>query len=110
VNKVASLLRQDVCVAVVDIVTIPQANVYVDLLARIGRADPRVGAPPPATYAVTLRGRKPRNKSPLLDLWYFPLVVGQPLPTLPLWLSPTLAIELPLEPSYQETCRLLRIG
>jgi hypothetical protein len=109
VNKVAALLRQDVCVAVVDIVTVPQANLYAELLARIGQADPRVADPPPAVYAVTLRGRKPKKKQPLLDLWFFPLAVGQPLPTIPLWLSPTLGIELPLEPSYSEVCRLLRI-
>jgi hypothetical protein len=109
VNKVASLLRQDVCVTVVDIVTVPQANLYAELLARIGQADPRLGDPPPAVYAVTLRGRKPKKKHPLLDLWFFPMAVGQPLPTVPLWLGPTLAIELPLEPSYQEVCRLLRI-
>lgn len=38
------------------------------------------------------------------------MTVGQPLPTIPLWLSPTLRVDLPLEPSYQETCRLLRIA
>jgi len=110
VNKVASLLRQDVCVAVVDIVTTPQANLYAELLTRIGQADPRVGDPPTDVYAVTLRGRKPKKKKPLLDLWFFPLAIGQPLPTIPLWLGPDLRIELPLEPSYQETCRLLRIA
>lgn len=110
VNKVASLLRQDVCVAVVDIVTIPQVNLYAELLARIGQADPRLGDSPPDVYAVTLRGRKPKKKKPVLDLWFFPLTVGQPLPIIPLWLGPDLRIELPLEPSYSETCRLLRIA
>jgi hypothetical protein len=110
VNKVASLLRQDVCVAVVDIVTLPHANLYAELLARIGQTDPRVSDPPPGTYAVTLRGRKPKKKTPLLDLWFLPMAIGQPLPTLPLWLGPDRHIELPLEPSYQEVCRLLRIA
>jgi hypothetical protein len=68
-----------------------------------------VGDPPAPLYAVTLRGRKPKKRRPVLDLWLFPLIVGQPLPTLPLWLSPDLHVELPLEPSYQEVCRLLRI-
>nr|MCU0706540.1 DUF4058 family protein [Fimbriiglobus sp.] len=97
VNKVASLLRQDVCVTVVDIVTVPQANLYIELLTRIGQTDPRVDAPPPAVYAVTLRGRKPKKKRPLLDLWFFPMALGQPLPTVPLWLGPNLPIALPLE-------------
>lgn len=110
VSKVAAYLRQDVCVAVVDIVSIRQANLYAELLARLGREDPRLGTPPPALYAVTLRRRKPRRGRPLLDAWFHPLTVGEPLPTLPLWLGPDLRIELPLEPGYQEVCRLLRIG
>jgi hypothetical protein len=36
-------------------------------------------------------------------------LVGEPLPTLPLWLSETLTVTVDLEASYQETCRVLRI-
>jgi hypothetical protein len=93
----------------VDLVTKYQSNLYAELLARFGQTDPRLGDPPAPLYAVTLRGRKPKKRRAVLDLWCFPLTVGQPLPTIPLWLSSTLRIELPLEPSYQETCRLLRI-
>jgi hypothetical protein len=109
VNKVAALLRQDVCVAIVDIVTTREANLYTELLARLGRADPAL-ADPPSLYAVTLRGRKPPKQRSLLDAWFFPLALGQPLPTLPLWLGPELRIELPLDPSYREVCRLLHIA
>jgi hypothetical protein len=109
VNKVAALLRQDVCVAIVDIVTTRHANLYTELLARLGRSDPAL-ADPPLLYAVTLRARKPPKQRSLLDAWFFPLAVGQPLPTIPLWLGPDLRIEVPLDPSYQEVCRLLRIA
>ena len=101
--------RDGVCVSVVDIVTDRQANLYAELLAGIDQADPRLGDPPPVVYAVTLRRRKPKKKPPRLDVWFFPLAVGQPLPVIPLWLGPDLRIELPLEPSYEETCRLLHI-
>ncbi len=116
VGKVASLLRQNVCVAIVDIVSVRHANLYAELLARFGRTDPAFGESPPDLYAVTLHGRKPPKiqkkpqKRAMLDAWFFPLTVGQPLPTIPLWLAPDLHIELPLEPSYQEVCRLLRIS
>lgn len=109
VNKVAALLRQDVCVAIVDIVTTRDANLYAELLARLGRGDPAL-ADSPSLYAVTLRGRKPPKQRSLLDAWFFPLAIGQALPTIPLWLGPELRIELPLDPSYQEVCRLLRIA
>jgi hypothetical protein len=108
--KCAALLRRDVCVVMVDVVTARHANLYAELLARFDQTDPRLGDPPAPLYAVTLRGRKPKKRRPLLDAWFFPLPVGQPLPTIPLWLGPDRRIELPLEPSYQEVCRLLRIG
>jgi hypothetical protein len=38
------------------------------------------------------------------------MIVGQTLPTLPIWLAPNFFVPLPLESSYEETCRLLRIG
>lgn len=108
-SKVAALLRQDVCVAIVDIVTIRQANLYVELLTRLGRTDPAIVNAAPL-YAVTLRGRRPRKQESLLDAWHYPLTFGQALPTIPLWLGPDLKIDLPLEPGYQEVCRLLRIA
>jgi hypothetical protein len=110
IGKVASLLRQDVCVSIVDIVTKHQVNLYAELLTQLSQHDARLGEPPTSIYAVTLRGRKPKKRRPVLDLWCFPLTLGQPLPTIPLFLAPELAIEVPLEPSYQETCRLLRIA
>ena len=109
VGKCAALLREGVCVSVIDVVSDRLANLYVELLDRVGQPDPRVGADPSPLYAATVRARRRGKKPPLLDAWYFPLAVGQPLPTIPVWLSPTLHIELPLEPSYQEVCRLLRI-
>ena len=95
--------------SIVDPVTVRQFNLYADLLTALGRNDPHLGNTPPETYAVTLRSRERRKKQSLLDVWFYPMVVGQPLPTLPIWLTPELHVMLPLEPSYQETCRLLRI-
>ena len=109
-GKVLGLLQQGVCVSIVDPVTVRQFNLYADLLTALGRNDPHLGNTPPEIYAVTLRSRKRRKKQSLLDVWFYPMVVGQPLPTLPIWLTPELHVMLPLEPSYQETCRLLRIA
>ncbi len=110
VSKVTSLLQEGVCVSIVDIVTDRQFNMYAELLALIEKTDPRLGEVPPVTYAVTLRRRKLKKKPSQIDVWYYPLAVGQVLPTIPLWLAPTLHIDLPLETSYQETCRLLKIA
>ena len=39
-----------------------------------------------------------------LEAWSHTLVVGQPLPTLPLWLREELVIALDLEQSYEQAC------
>jgi hypothetical protein len=109
VAKTAALLQQDVCVSIVDVVTVRQFNLYADLLELIGRSDPALGAEPPYLYAVTVRGRKRIRRRPLLDSWFYPLALGQRLPALPVWLDVDLGISLDLEPSYEDTCRVLRI-
>lgn len=110
VGKTAALLQQGVCVSLVDLVSVRQANLYVDLLALLDCTDPTLPPTPPSLYAVTLRTRRPPKRRPLLDAWFYPMVVGQPLPTLPIWLAPGLHVMLPLETSYQETCRILGIA
>lgn len=109
-GKAAALMNQGVCVSVVDLVSVRQANLYTELLDLYGGSDPRLGTPPPPPlYAVTRRTIKPKRRS-RLESWFLPMTVGQPLPTIPIWLSETLRIELPLETSYEETCRVLGIG
>ena len=109
VGKVASLLQQGVCVSLVDLESIRLANLYVDLLNLLGHADPALAATTPHLYAVTLRSRKPPKRRQLLDAWFHPMIAGQPLPTLPIWLTPDLRVMLPLETSYDATCRILGI-
>lgn len=109
VAKAAALLQRSVCVSLIDIVTIRQYNLYADLLELAGGADPALGVSPPCVYAATIRGRKsPRGKS-LLESWFYPLHLGAALPSLPVWLDVDVNITLPLEESYEETCRFLRI-
>ena len=109
VAKVAALLQKDVCVSIVDLVTVRQSNLYADLLELVGGTDPKLGPTPPPLYSVTIRSRKRPEKRSLLDMWYYPMSLGQALPTLPIWLSAELRVLLPLEVSYEETCRLLHI-
>ena len=109
VAKVAALLQRDVCVSIVDLVTVRQFNLYADLLELLGESDPTLTDPPPDVYAVTLRRRKLPRKRLMLDAWFHPLILGQPLPTLPLWLDVDLAVPLDLEATYEDACRVLRI-
>jgi hypothetical protein len=110
VGKVAALLQKDVCVSIVDLVTVRQFNLYAEFLALSGDTEPHLGPTPSDLYAVTIRSRvRPRRRS-VLDLWYYPMTLGQSLPTLPIWLNPDQHVLLPLEPSYEDTCRLLHIS
>jgi hypothetical protein len=108
VAKCAALLQERVCIAIVDLVTNRTFNLYSDLLELIGQTDPSLGEEPPALYAVACRGTRNGNAW-LLETWTHSLAIGQPLPTLPLWLAENFAVPLELEPSYEETCRVLRI-
>lgn len=70
--------------------------------------DAALGEEPPPIYAVTMRMRE-EGRRRMMDNWYHALVVGQALPTLPIWLKETWAISLDLQASYEENCRILRI-
>ena len=107
VQKCEALLRQGVCVAIIDLVTIRTANLYLELADLIGAATPAMAYAP--LYAVTCRGRH-RGDKWRVEAWEHELTLGQPLPTLPLWLTETFFVPLELEASYEETCRVLRIA
>jgi hypothetical protein len=108
VSKVAALLKHDICVSIVDVVSTSNFNLYAELLRFIESDDPALGDEPPPMYAVSVRMRYEGLRR-MMDNWYHPLIIGEPLPTLPIWLTTTSAISLTLESSYEETCRTLRI-
>lgn len=105
-QKCEALLRQGICVAIVDLVTIRTANLYRELADLLG-ATADVAARSPL-YAVTCRGRH-RNDKWRVEAWEHELTLGQQLPTLPLWLTEGIFVPVELEASYEETCRVLRI-
>ncbi len=108
VAKCATLILDNVCVAIVDLVTTRKANLYRDLIDLIGVADPALPDEPPPIYAAACRWNR-REDGWLFETWSHFLEIGRPLPTLPLWLSETDSVPLELESSYEQTCRILRI-
>jgi hypothetical protein len=108
VAKAANLLQHGICVSIVDVVSTLDFNLYAELMRFVHSTDPALGDEPPPMYAVTLRPRVEERRK-LMDNWYHPLAVGQPLPTLPVWINESHAVSLELEASYEETCRTLRI-
>ncbi|HJT78954.1 MAG TPA: DUF4058 family protein [Gemmataceae bacterium] len=108
VAKCATFLQQRVSVTVIDVVTTSSFNLFGDLLELLGQANPSLGSEPPSLYAAACRVTK-KGHAWQLEAWPHSLALGQPLPTLPLWLADNLALPLELEGSYEQTCRDLRI-
>ncbi len=109
VAKCAALLRKGVAVSFVDLVTIRRFNLYAQLMEFIGHPDHTMTNEEPPTYAASCRWVT-RGTRARLEAWSHTLVVGQPLPTLPLWLRDDLVIALDLEQSYEQACRDLWIS
>ena len=63
---------------------------------------------PPPIYAATCR--KPGGPKDEVGHLGVPLVVGQSLPPLYIWLTEALVVSLDLEAAYEQTCRALQIG
>jgi hypothetical protein len=106
VAKCEGLLHQGVCVVIVDLVTIRAANLYRELAQAIGAAAPTVSGP---IYVVGCRRSRQQDRL-RVQAWQHELVIGQPLPTLPLWISNERYVPLELEETYEETCLTLRIA
>lgn len=103
VAKCAALLRKGVAVSVVDLVTIRKFNLYAQLMVFIGHPDQSMSLDNPSTYAASCRWPMHGTRA-RLEAWSHALVVGQPLPTLPLWLDRELVVPLNLESSYEQAC------
>ena len=101
VAKCVALLQKGVAVSIVDLVTVRHHNLYADLLTLIGHNDPTMGAEPPHLYAASCRWVR-KGKRALLEAWSHVLALGQPLPTLPLWLTDEKSVPLALEQSYEQ--------
>ena len=108
VGKCAALIQKGIAVSIVDLVTVRQANLYAEVLAFLGHRDPTLSDPPPYLYATSCRWVK-KQKRAILEGWSHVLTLGQPLPIIPLWLTPSLVIPLDLEPSYEQACHDLWI-
>jgi hypothetical protein len=108
-TKCAGLMQQGVSVSIVDLVTERGGNLYLDMLDLLGESDPSFTVDSESIYAATACRYRRDGEHWKLESWAHPLKVGNPLPTLPLWLASDLAVPLELEQTYQETCRVLRI-
>jgi hypothetical protein len=106
VAKCQTLLQQGIGLLVVDVVTARRANLHTELMARL--QVPNATLLNADLYAVAYHPVS-REGEPHLDLWPVGLAVGQPLPTMPLWLRGGLSLPVELEATYERTCLEQRV-
>ena len=105
--KCAAYLQAQVSVIVIDVVTERSADLHtelLDLLQIAATRSPGTNSLHATAYRTAWTGNAWR-----FEAWPEPLVLGEELPTLPLWIAGDFALPLDLEQSYSATCRSLRI-
>ncbi len=107
--KCIGYLQQGSSVVVVDTVTTRRADLNGTILSLLGVDLSAATLPLSSLSAASYRAEDREEEPQQLQLWTAPLVLGQPLPTLPLWIAPDFSVPLDLEASYQMTCADLRI-
>jgi hypothetical protein len=105
-SKCETLLQQGVGLVLADVVTSRSGSLHHELLRRW--IAPAVAVEAAELYTAAYRPVE-RQGQPALDLWYEPLSLGQPLPTLPLWLRGGICVPVELDSTYEQTCRDQRI-
>ncbi len=105
--KCVGYLQQGASVVVVDTVTTRRADLNTAILSLL--AVETAAALPAGLSAVSYRAVDREQETQQLQLWPAPLALGQPLPTLPLWIASDFSVPLDLDASYRATCADLRI-
>lgn len=106
--KCVGYLQQGSSLVIVDTVTTRRADLNGAILA-LFEIETSIAATVSSLAAVSYRAVALEGSTQQLQLWPEPLALGQPLPTLPLWIVTDFSVPLDLDASYQTTCRDLRI-
>jgi hypothetical protein len=105
--KCADHLRHGRGLVIVDAVTTRRADLHADLLISLGASSDN--APRFTLGTISYQSAASQNGEGQLLAWPAELQIGQPLPTVPLWLAGDLAVPLDLEASHTAACTDLRI-
>lgn len=105
--KCASILYAGASLIVIDVVTERLANLHNELM-QIMSNDAAVCISTSQLYSVAYRPVL-RHEERQIEMWSRDLAVGKPLPELPLWIAPDVAVPVNLEMTYQDACRRRRI-
>ena len=105
-SKCASVVQQGSGLVVVDAVTTRRSDLHAPIMVALGAANVESG--PSETSAISYRATMSNGEAEV-QVWMSPLVVGKPLPTVPLWIATEQAVPLDLEASHAAACEDVRI-
>jgi len=108
IAKCASYLQLGIGLVVVDVVTERLANLHDELMRFMEQPGTSLFSPETALYVTAYRPVR-RESADQIECWPSPLVVGQPLPIVPLALRGGPTLPLDLEVTYTEACRRSRL-
>jgi len=103
--KCSGYLSQGIAVMIVDVVTTRRANLHHEILSLFNH---NTGMPSAELYAVSYRPVV-RDSAEEIEIWTNELSLGEPLPTLPLWLNAQICLPINLDATYSSTCGRRRI-
>jgi hypothetical protein len=106
--KCASYLYQGIGLVLLDIVTNRSAILHNEIVEVMKNDTPFALPPTQNLYAVAYRPVRRRQKE-VINLWPTTLSLGQPPPTLPLFLGEDLCLPVDLEATYMEACQRLKL-
>jgi len=106
VAKCETYLQRGAGLIIVDMVTTRSKNLHDELMARVGGPDMIAWGERLYTTAYRPMGK---NGSARLSIWREALALGKPLPAMPLWLLFGPGVSVPLEATYEDTFRQLRL-
>jgi hypothetical protein len=109
VAKCVAYLTRGVGLIVVDIVTNRLSNLHNDLMGQFGQDSHFFLGSSTTTYAVAYRPSR-QQSGDQIEVWPRPLLLGQPLPVLPLALRNAGMVPVDLEETYSEARERSRLG
>jgi hypothetical protein len=108
VAKCVGFLREHVSVTIVDVVATHTQGLYGELLDWMEQTDLTPRHETALLYAAACRTIK-RGNQWQLEMWKETMAIGEPLPTVPIWLADDLAMPLELQESYEQSCGIVNI-
>jgi len=107
--KCAAYLQRGIGLVIVDFVTERRANLHNELVDLLGPGE-AFRFPHDSLLYTTAYHPVRRDDREEIDWWAQPLVVGQPMPTIPLPVRGLAILPLDLEAAYTDARRLSRLG